>query len=409
LLSARFSGLSRKRFSALALNSGVLRRSKSSAIEIRSAEKLLAILASDPVPTPQTAMTGCGIFQAAFGVVLNLVGGHMRRRDFIKAISGAAAALPLAARARPATKMPRIGVLSPGRSELPDSTLNMLNSFMQGLHELGYIEGQNIAIELQFAGWNSDRLRELAAELVGRKVDVIVAFSTPAARAAKQATSTIPIVAIAMADPVADELVASLARPGGNVTGTNFLGPELVAKRLQLLREVIPGLSRVAALWHPRAYSERTTAGVLKEIEAAARTLGIQLQLVPAAGPDDFASAFSAMTRERADALIVLPSPMLFGEYGRIVGIAANSRLPTMYAAREGVDVGGLMSYGANLPDLSRRTATYVDKILKGAKPAELPVEQPTKFEMVINLKTAKELGLTITREFQLLADDVIE
>jgi putative ABC transport system substrate-binding protein len=212
-----------------------------------------------------------------------------------------------------------------------------------------------------------------------------------------------------MADPVADELVASLARPGGNVTGTTFLGPELVAKRLQLLREVVPGLSRVAALWHPHAYSERTMAGVLNEIEVAARTLGLRLQLVPAVGPDDLVSAFAAMAREHADALIVMPSPMLFSEYGRIVSIAANSRLPAMGAAREFVDLGGLMSYGVNLPDLARQTATYVDKILKGAKPADLPVEQPIKFELVINLKTARELRLAISREFLLVADDVVE
>ena len=305
--------------------------------------------------------------------------------------------------------MPRIGILSPGRSELPDPTLNMLNAFLRGLHELGYTEGQNLAIESRYADGSSDRLRELAAELVRRKPDIIVAFSTTAARPAKQATGAIPIVAIAMADPVADELIASLARPGGNVTGTTFLGPELVAKRLQLLREVVPRLSRVAALWHPNAYSERTMAGVLNEIEVAARTLGLQLQLVPAFGPDDFANAFAAMSREHADALIVMPSPMLFGEYRRIASIAANSRLPAMGAAKEFVDLGGLMSYGANLPDLARQCATYVDKILKGAKPAELPVEQPTKFDLAINLITAKSLGLEVPPTLLARADEVIE
>ena len=332
----------------------------------------------------------------------------MRRRDFIKGITGIAITLPLVARAQP-EQMRRIGILSPGRSELRDPTFSMLNAFLQGLHELGYTEGQNLAIERQYAAGSSDRLRELAAELVRRKPDIIVAFSTTAARPAKQATGTIPIVAVAMADPVADELVASLARPGGNVTGTTFLGPELVAKRLQLLREVIPGLSRVAALWHPNAYSECTMAGVLNEIEVAARALGLQLQLVPAVGPDDFVSAFAAMAREDAEALIVMPSPMLFGEYRRIVSSAADSRLPAMGAAREFVDFGGLMSYGANLPDLARQTAPYVDKILKGARPAELPVEQPIKFELLINLKTTRELGLTISREFLLVADDVVE
>jgi putative ABC transport system substrate-binding protein len=204
-------------------------------------------------------------------------------------------------------------------------------------------------------------------------------------------------------------LVASLARPGGNVTGTTFLGPELISKRLQLLRELFPGLSRVAALWHPNAYSERTMADVRNEIEVAARTLGLQLQLVSAVSSDDFVSAFDAMARERAEALIVMPSPMLFGEYRRIVSIAANNKLPAMGAAREFVDLGGLMSYGANLPDLSRQTATYADKILKGAKPAELAVEQPTKFEFVVNLKTAKELGITVPPSLLARADELIE
>lgn len=332
----------------------------------------------------------------------------MRRREFISLVGGATA-WPLAARAQQAAKAPRIAILSPGRAELSDPSFNILNAFVQALHDLGYTEGQNLTIERQYADGSSDRFRELATELAGRKPDIIVAFSTTAARPAKQATGTIPIVAVAMADPVADELVASLARPGGNVTGTSFLGPQLAAKRLQLLREVIPGLSRVAALWHPNAYSERTMAGVLTEVEAAARTLGLQLQLVPASGPDDLAGAFAAITRERADALIVMPSPMLFGQYRRIVSLAANGRLPAIGAAREFVDVGGLMSYGVNLSDLARQTATYADKILKGAKPAELPVEEPIKFELVINLKTAKELGLTINGDFLLVADEVVE
>jgi putative ABC transport system substrate-binding protein len=212
-----------------------------------------------------------------------------------------------------------------------------------------------------------------------------------------------------MADPVGDELVASLARPGGNVTGTTFLGPELVAKRLQLLRDVVPGLVRVAALWHPHAYGEPTMANIVKSIEDAARTLGMQLQLVPADRPDEIASAFSSMLTERADAFIVMPSPMLFGEHQRIVELAANDRIPGMYQAREFVDAGGLMSYGANLDDLFRHTAIYVDKILKGSKPAELPVERPTKFELVINLKTARAMGLTINRDILLVADELIE
>jgi putative tryptophan/tyrosine transport system substrate-binding protein len=334
----------------------------------------------------------------------------LKRRDFITLLGGAAAAWPLTARAQQpigrTAKMPRVGMLMPGPAV---HSAAILDPFYRGLHELGYVEGQNLAIERRDGDWKPDRLPALAAELVGLNVDIIVAWSTPTARAAKQATNSIPIIAAVMADPVGDELVANLARPGGNVTGTTFLGPELVPKRLQLLRDVVPGLARVAALWHPHAYGERTMASVVKDIEDAARTLGMQLQLVPADSPDDIASAFSAMAKERADAFMVFPSPMLFGEHRRIVGLAASSRLPGMYQAREFVDAGGLMSYGANLDDLFRRTATYVDKIVKGAKPADLPVERPTKFELVINLKAARTVGLTINRDILLVADEVIE
>src|SRR6266550_2886121 len=334
----------------------------------------------------------------------------MRRRDFITLLGGAVAAWPLVARAQQPIgrmgKMPRVGILMPGPAAHSAVTLD---PFYRGLHELGYIVGQNLAIEQRNGDYKPDRFPALAAELVALKVDIIVAWSTPTARSAKQATGTIPIVAINMADPVGDELVASLARPGGNVTGTTFLGPELVAKRLQLLRDVVPGLVRVAALWHPHAYGEHTMANVVKGIEDAARTLGMQLQLVPADRPDEIASAFSTMVKERPDAFIVMPSPMLFGEHQRIVELAANNRLPGMYQAREFVDAGSLMSYGANLDDLFRRTATYVDRILKGAKPADLPVERPTKFELVINLKASREVGLTINRDILLVADEVIE
>jgi putative ABC transport system substrate-binding protein len=245
--------------------------------------------------------------------------------------------------------------------------------------------------------------------LVERRVDAIVVLATPAARAARRATSAIPIVAIGMGDPVGDELVASLARPGGNVTGTTFLGPELVSKRLQLLKEIVPRLSRVVVLWHPQAYGERTMAGMLKEIESAAESMGVKLRLVPAASPADLDSAFAVIASERADGLIVFPSPMLFSQYARIATLAADNRLPAMYAAREAVAFGGLVSYGVNLPDLSRATAAYLDRVLKGVKPSELPVQQPTKFELVVNLKAAKALGLTISREFLLIADEVVE
>jgi putative ABC transport system substrate-binding protein len=329
----------------------------------------------------------------------------MRRREFITLLGGSATTWAFVARAQQPI-VPRLGMLMPGSSAHSGI---ILEPFYRGLRDLGYIEGKNIIIERRYADGDVKRLSDLAAELVKLKPDIIVAWSTPAALAAKHGTNTIPIVAAVMADPVGDELVATLARPGGNITGTTFLGPELVAKRLQLLREVVPKLSRVAALWHPHAYGERTMANMSKEIEASARTLGIELQLVPAANPDELASAFSTIVKERAEAFIVLPSPMLFSQYKRIVAFAASSRLPAAYQVREFVDAGGLMSYGANLADLFRAAAPFVDKILKGAKPSELPVEQPTKFELVINLKTAKELGLTITREFLLITDEVIE
>jgi putative tryptophan/tyrosine transport system substrate-binding protein len=335
----------------------------------------------------------------------------MRRREFLGALGtlGVAAAWPLAAAAQQATKIPQIGVLSLGRGDKSDASLETLDAFVSALRELGHTEGQNIAFDRRFADGDANKLSGLARELVERRVDAIVALGTPAARAANRATSVIPIIGIAMADPVGDELASSLARPGGNVTGTTFLGPELVSKRLQLLKEIVPGLSRVVVLWDPHAYGERTMAGMLKEIEDAARSLGTKLKLVAAVSPADLSNAFAAMATERADGLIVIPSPMLFSQYSRIVTFAADNRLPAMYVAREGVEIGGLVSYGVNLPNLSRATAVYLDKILNGAKPAELPVQQPTKFELVINLKTAGALGLTISRDFLLIADEVIE
>jgi putative ABC transport system substrate-binding protein len=333
----------------------------------------------------------------------------MRRRDFIMLVVVCAAIRPLTVQAQQALKIARIGVLAPNRAGESDPSLRMLNAFVAGSQELGYTEGQNIVFERKFANGDVNRLRPLAKELVEQRVDIIVAISTTAARAAKQATSTIPIVAIGMADPVEDELVASLAHPGGNVTGTAFIGPELVSRRLQLLKELVPRLSRVAVLWHPLAYSERTMTSMLKEIEGAANTLGTKLQFVPAAEAGDIEPAFAAMTKGRAEALIIFPSPMLYGQYARIVDLAAGSRLPAIYAAREGAELGGLASYGVNLADLSRATAVYLEKILKGAKPADLPVQQPTKLELVINLKTAKSLNLDITRAFLQVADEVID
>jgi putative ABC transport system substrate-binding protein len=328
----------------------------------------------------------------------------MKRREFITLVGGAAAAWPRGANAQQKGKLPVVGVLNPGSTDTPGAV-----GFYDGLRVLGYAEGLNIAIERRYGDWNTDRFHQLAADLVRLKVDVIVVISTSPARAAKQATSTIPIVVGGMADPVGDELIVSLARPGGNITGNTFLGPELIAKRFGLLKAAIPGLSRVAALWHPGAYGKRTMDGMLKETETAAQALRLQLQLVPAVGPGDLDGAFLTMTREQAEAVILLPSPMLFTEHKRIVGLAAKSRLPAMYAAREFVEDGGLMSYGASQADLFRRAATYVDKILKGAKPADLPVEQPTTFELVINLKTAKALGLEIPPILLARVDEVIE
>jgi putative ABC transport system substrate-binding protein len=334
----------------------------------------------------------------------------MRRREFITFLGGAMATTwPLAAQTQLTTRIPQIGVLSLGSGDKSDASFKTLDAFVVALRKIGYTEGQNIAFDRKFADGDVNKLIGLAQELIEHRVDAIVAFATPAALAARRATSVIPIVAIAMADPVEDELVSSLARPGGNVTGTTFLGPELVSKRLQLLKEIVPGLSRVVVLWHPRAYGERTMAAMLKEVESAARSLGAKFQLVPAVGPADLGSAFATMTAERSDGLIVFPSPMLFSQYSRIVSFAADNRLPAIYAAREGVELGGLVSYGVNLPDLSGATAFYLDKILKGAKPAELPIQQPTKFELVINLKTARALGLTISRDFLLIADEVID
>jgi putative ABC transport system substrate-binding protein len=264
-------------------------------------------------------------------------------------------------------------------------------------------------IEDRSADGKLERFPALAAELVALKVDVIVASGTLAALAAKQATGTLPIVFSPAGDPVGSGLVTSLARPGGNVTGLSAFAPELVSKRLELLTQAVPGVSRVAVLWQPGAFGERTEKDTLKRAEVAARELGVQLQFVEARGPADFARAFSDMSMARAGALTVLGSNMFVSERRRLVDLAARNRLPAVYPARQYVDDGGLMAYGANLADLFRRAATYVDKILKGAKPADLPVEQPTKFELVINMKTAKALGLELPSLLVAQADEVIE
>ena len=332
----------------------------------------------------------------------------MRRREFIKLVGGAAAAWPLSVNAQPSAKIPRIGLMVTGSLQSPEARVQ-LDAFRQGLRQLGYTEGRNIAIEYRGADGRIERFPNLAAELVRLEVDLIFAANTRAALAARQATSTIPIVSAVMGDPVEDGLVASLAQPGGNVTGLTFLAPELTAKRMQLLKDALPNVSRVAALWHPGAYGERTMDDMLKATEAAARTLGVHLQLIEVRAAEELEGAFSTMMKERAEALFLFPSPMLFLARRRIIELAATNRLPSVSQAREFVELGGLIAYGANINDLFRRSTVYVDKILKGAKPADLPVEQPTRFELVINLKTAKTLGIDLPLGLMIRADEMIE
>jgi putative ABC transport system substrate-binding protein len=331
----------------------------------------------------------------------------MRRREFIAALGGAAA-WPLAAHAQQPRTVPRIGFLVTGSIETPEARAS-LKAFYQGLREYGYIDGQNILVEVRAADSKVERFPALASELVRLNVDLIVASNSLAARAAQQATTTIPIVVPVMGDPVGDGLVVSLARPGGNITGLTFLGPQLVPKRLALLKEALPTASRMAGLWHPAAYGQRTMNDMMNEAEEAARTLGVHLRLVAVHGPDELHWAFSAIAGENADALIVFPSPMLFAQRKRIVDLATEHRLPLMAMGKEFVQLGGLMSYGADIIDFNRLSATYVDKILKGAKPADLPVEQPTKFDLFINLRTARALGLEIPATLLARADEVIE
>jgi putative ABC transport system substrate-binding protein len=330
--------------------------------------------------------------------------GRVQRRDFLLA-AGALLAAPLAARAQPAGKVIRIGILAGNRAASPHT----LKAFLQGLRDLGYVEGRNVVVEFRDAEGKPERLPTLAAELLALKVDIVFAPSTPAALATRQATRTVPIVFAGAADPVADGLVASLARPGSNVTGLSNLSAEVVGKRLEQLKQAAPGITRVAVLWHQGGNGGRTEKDMLNAAEVAARSLGVQLQAVETRGSADFERAYSEMTRARADALTVLPIA-LFGFYRRrLIDLAAENGLPAVYPSREYVDAGGLMSYGADLADLHRRAASYVDKIVKGANPADLPVEQPTKFDLAINLKTAKALGLMIPQSLLLRADAVIQ
>jgi putative ABC transport system substrate-binding protein len=324
----------------------------------------------------------------------------MRRRELITLVGGAVA-WPVAARAQPA-KLPTIGYLGGGG---PVSQRAWAEAFTQRLRELGWLEGRTIAIEYRWGEGRAERYSEIAAEFVQLKVDVILAGGTEAAIAAKQATSVIPIVFPTAGDPVGSRLVASLARPGGNVTGLSNLGSNIAAKRLEIMREVVPGLGRLAVMANAD-YSGGVTER--EEIDAAARTIGLEVISLPIRRPEDIAPAFEALKR-RADALYIVGDPLVNIQRVRINTFALATRLPTMYVQREYVEAAGLMSYGPNYLDLNRRAADYVDRILRGTKPGDLPIEQPTKFDLVINLITAKALGLEIPPTLLARADEVIE
>jgi len=300
--------------------------------------------------------------------------------------------------AQPRSTVPRIGILTPAA----EASTPLWEAFRHGLRDLGYVEGQTIVLEYRFAAGQNERLPALAAELVQLQVDVMVTNSGPGAQAAKDATKTIPIVTTTSGHYVA----ASLAQPGGNITGLTLMAPELGGKRLDLLKEALPNVSRVAVLWNA---GNPVSPDELCEVEATARGLGLQLQTLAIRHPDELASVFAAMTREGAEALIALADAVFWNHRTRVVALAAQHRLPAVFDAREFAEAGGLMTYGPSVPDSYRRAAVYVDKILKGTKPADLPVEQPVKFELVINLKTAKALGMTMPPSLLLLADEVIQ
>jgi ABC-type uncharacterized transport system substrate-binding protein len=320
----------------------------------------------------------------------------MNRRTFLCGLTGALIA-PIGAKAQPSTTIPRIGLLAPDATSWQFLKL--------GLRDLGYVEGKNIAFAERSSQGRNERLSDLAPELVRLTVNVIVTWGTPETLAVKQATATIPIVIAGAGDPVRSGLVSSLAYPGGNVTGLTVLGPGLAAKRLELLKEAVPNMSRVAFLWNPANPDQKSS---FNEVQAGARALGVALQSVEARSREELEQALAMMKQSRPSALLMTADGVHQRYLGRIVAFTSETRLPAMYQLKEAVDRGGLMSYGASLPDLGRRAASYVDKILKGAKPADLPVEQPTKFEFVINLKTAKALGLTIPQSLLVRADEII-
>ena len=324
----------------------------------------------------------------------------MNRRTLVFLLA-ATAARPFAVSAQQSGKVFRVGVLNAGTG----TPKPLADVSREAFEKLGWFEGKNISFERRYAENHPDRLPDLAAELVGVKVDLIMAGGTLAPLAAKRATTTIPIVMTTAGDPVGS-LVSNLARPEANVTGLSFMSPDLDGKRLQLLKEVVPQVARVAVIWDA---ANPYPARAFKETERAAQILGIEVHSLEVRGPDDFAGAFDAMKRLQPDALFAIGDPLISDSRRQIVDFASNQRLPAMYPLREYVEVGGLMSYGSSISDMVRRAAGYVDKILKGAKPEDLPVEQPTKFELVINLKAAKALGLTIPPLLLARADEVIE
>jgi len=309
------------------------------------------------------------------------------------------------AAAQPREKVPRVGYITAG-SHADQGRQRRFEAFRQGLRDLGYSEGQNIAIESRWAEGRDDRYPTLAADLVRLKVDVIVAVGGAASKAAQQATRTIPIVMSLVNDPLGSGLVPSLARPGGNVTGISLMAPDLVGKQLEVLREMVPKVSRMALLRNP---ANPASVPQLREAEAAALALGVRLQTLEARVPQEIDSAFAAMTRERAGALVVLTDSIFTNQRRQIAELAAERRLPAVYGNSEHAEAGGLVAYSANFLDLERRAATFVDKILKGAKPGDLPVEQPTKLELVINLRAAKAIGLTIAPSLLQRADQIID
>jgi len=327
----------------------------------------------------------------------------MERRTFMAMLTGGIVVSPLAAEAQQAGKVYRVGFLGNSSAALE---ANLVGPFREGLRELGYVEGRNIVIEYRWAEGKYERFPALIAELAALNVDVIVTAGTPAALAVKRTTPSIPLVMAAVGDPIGVGLVASLARPGGNVTGLSAIAPELEGKRLELLREVVPKLSHIAVLWNP---DNPFHAGSVKETRAAAQVLGIKAQLVGVRISEEFPAAFAAIVRERPGALLVLADRIFLHNRARIVDFGAKHRLPGVYPYRELVEAGGLMSFGPSYPGMHRRAAHYVDKILKGSKPADLPVEQPATFELIINLKAAKALGLTIPQSLLLRADEIIQ